>query len=330
MKKLQCELCGSIDIKKIDEHTFECQNCGVKYSTEEVKKLLLEIGGKIQIDNNDQLKNLYSLARTERDKPSCGIAQKCYEQILMFEPTSWEAHFFTAYCATYNCTVGNRRRASKDFSNQLENVIKLINNNIHNDNEIVHSIETVYNYSLSLCTMLMNSAKKIYNEEMSNEPYFPKNNANLDDVIEYRQKKNATISEANQNYILDCYACIQIMQKLGDKIEEVFANEAFKLKAYLINSWKFVIDKFKDLSNYKMTDKQVETITEYVNKYVEKIKKYDQSYSETPIKITTAEMQHNSSQNKKNWNKTAVFWTLILSIIAMIIVFIAIKNNFTI
>ncbi|MBR3179108.1 MAG: leucine-rich repeat domain-containing protein [Clostridia bacterium] len=40
MKKLQCELCGSVDIMKIDDNVFQCQHCGCKYTQDEVKKIL--------------------------------------------------------------------------------------------------------------------------------------------------------------------------------------------------------------------------------------------------------------------------------------------------
>ena len=43
MKKMQCEVCGSIDIKKLDDTTFECQECGVQYDKNEVMKLLVEV-----------------------------------------------------------------------------------------------------------------------------------------------------------------------------------------------------------------------------------------------------------------------------------------------
>lgn len=39
MNRIQCELCGSNDLIKKDNF-FECQNCGMKYSLEEAKKLL--------------------------------------------------------------------------------------------------------------------------------------------------------------------------------------------------------------------------------------------------------------------------------------------------
>ena len=40
---MQCEVCGSINIKKINENTFECQECGVQYDKIEAIKLLVEI-----------------------------------------------------------------------------------------------------------------------------------------------------------------------------------------------------------------------------------------------------------------------------------------------
>lgn len=58
MKKLQCEACGGIEIKKIGDDLFECQNCGVQYSSAEVKKLLVEISGTVAIDKSSEVDNL--------------------------------------------------------------------------------------------------------------------------------------------------------------------------------------------------------------------------------------------------------------------------------
>lgn len=43
MKKIQCEVCGSIDIRKAADGIFACQHCGVQYRTEDMGKLLVEI-----------------------------------------------------------------------------------------------------------------------------------------------------------------------------------------------------------------------------------------------------------------------------------------------
>lgn len=40
MKKLQCELCGGIEIVKVADNMFQCQHCGCKYTADEARKLL--------------------------------------------------------------------------------------------------------------------------------------------------------------------------------------------------------------------------------------------------------------------------------------------------
>lgn len=42
MKKIQCEICGSSDIRKVGGGVFQCQQCGIQYSREEAIKLLSE------------------------------------------------------------------------------------------------------------------------------------------------------------------------------------------------------------------------------------------------------------------------------------------------
>lgn len=40
MQKLKCELCGSIDIVKIENDLFQCTHCGCKYTKEQAKSLI--------------------------------------------------------------------------------------------------------------------------------------------------------------------------------------------------------------------------------------------------------------------------------------------------
>ena len=68
MKQLVCEMCGGTDLIKQDG-LFVCQNCGLKYSLEEAKKLMVEIDGTVEvtgtvkIDRSDNYNNLVQLAR---------------------------------------------------------------------------------------------------------------------------------------------------------------------------------------------------------------------------------------------------------------------------
>ena len=55
MKQLTCEMCGSTDLLKQDG-VFVCQTCGLKYSVEEAKKMMIEgtvdIQGTVKVDNS--------------------------------------------------------------------------------------------------------------------------------------------------------------------------------------------------------------------------------------------------------------------------------------
>ena len=59
MKQLTCEMCGGTDLIKQDG-AFVCQNCGMKYSVEEAKKMMVE--GTVKIDDRYEFSNLCQLA----------------------------------------------------------------------------------------------------------------------------------------------------------------------------------------------------------------------------------------------------------------------------
>ena len=55
MKQLACEMCGGTDLMKQDG-AFVYQNCGMKYSVEEAKKMMIEgtvdVQGTVKVDNS--------------------------------------------------------------------------------------------------------------------------------------------------------------------------------------------------------------------------------------------------------------------------------------
>ena len=66
MKQLTCEMCGSTDLMKQDG-VFVCQLCGMKYSVEEAKKMMVEetinVVGTVSIDNSASYDRIIELAR---------------------------------------------------------------------------------------------------------------------------------------------------------------------------------------------------------------------------------------------------------------------------
>ena len=55
MQKLQCELCGSVDIARTDDGFFRCEHCGCKYTLEQAKALLGTVETTIGTAERDRL-----------------------------------------------------------------------------------------------------------------------------------------------------------------------------------------------------------------------------------------------------------------------------------
>ena len=88
MKAIVCEMCNSQDLVKQDG-MYICQSCGTKYSTEDAKKLMVEI------DNSKKLNNLYERARQSLDVDDLEHAAEYFKQILDENPNDWEAYFYS-------------------------------------------------------------------------------------------------------------------------------------------------------------------------------------------------------------------------------------------
>ena len=87
MKQLTCEMCGSADILK-EDGVFVCQSCGIKYSVEEAKKMMVEIegtvevSGTVKVDSTDTIENLLIRAQQFIDAQQPTKALAYYNQIL--------------------------------------------------------------------------------------------------------------------------------------------------------------------------------------------------------------------------------------------------------
>ena len=89
MKRITCEVCGSIDLIK-KEGLFECQYCGCKYSLEEVKKLMVE--GTVKIDKSDEIQSLTKRAFMHLEEGKWADANELLDQILNQNPENAQAY----------------------------------------------------------------------------------------------------------------------------------------------------------------------------------------------------------------------------------------------
>lgn len=129
MKQLTCEMCGSTDLVKQDG-VFVCQSCGCKYSVEEAKKMMVEgvveVTGTVKVDQSDELKNLYEIARRNRKDGNNEVASRYYDMILSKDPSSWEANYYSVYCKSVGCSIANIQTAATSLANCLGSVLSLL------------------------------------------------------------------------------------------------------------------------------------------------------------------------------------------------------------
>ncbi len=103
MKRITCEMCGDSDLIKQDG-VFVCQSCGMKYSVEEAKKMMIEgtveVQGTVKVDNSAFVEKYLTNARRAYDKEDSEEVEKYYNMVEQNAPNNMEAVFFSAYGKT--------------------------------------------------------------------------------------------------------------------------------------------------------------------------------------------------------------------------------------
>lgn len=80
MKKLQCEICGGALV--MQDGMAVCESCGMKFSKEEVKKMVVELSGPIQIDGEVKVTGVEdadALYRRAKDAERIGELEAAYD-----------------------------------------------------------------------------------------------------------------------------------------------------------------------------------------------------------------------------------------------------------
>lgn len=101
MEKLKCEACGGTEIKKVGDDIFECQNCGLQYSTSEVKKIFEEVNGTVKIDKSSEEENLFSLAMKSFDKGDFKKTIELCEKVLTINLNNEDASIALELCQEF-------------------------------------------------------------------------------------------------------------------------------------------------------------------------------------------------------------------------------------
>jgi len=147
MIKIKCEMCGSSDMIKEDS-LYVCNNCGMKYSPEEAKKMMVEIEGAVKIDHSEELANLYVLARRAKNNNDFSEALKYYSVILSKNPMDWEAVFFTLIFDHTEKVLAETEQSCTKILNGIPSVIALVKDTVENDEERRNAYSEAVRYTV--------------------------------------------------------------------------------------------------------------------------------------------------------------------------------------
>lgn len=267
MKQLLCEMCGGTDLIKQDG-VFVCRCCGCKYTVEEAKKMMadeaVDIIDTVKTDNTKELSNLYELARRARNDKNSEYARKYYDLILLKDPSSWEATFYSVYYQSINCKIGQIENAAVRLSNCEATVLGLLKENVLDLEYQKTVVGEMAVYLIYISKMLFNVAKNHYNDFCND--------------LGASNKEKYT-----QEVVRNCCASRDIVYNFGDYLTNFFGDTYGKIAAMC---WSIGVDQHEQIMHYfaKMRCfSEIDKSKTIIFEYIAKIKSYDESYQ--PPKI---------------------------------------------
>lgn len=257
MQAIKCEMCGSNDLIKQDG-LYVCQNCGTKYTVEEAKKLLgkvtIEGTVNVKVDVTGKLDNLYTVARSARDDGNAETAEKYYDMILLEDPHSWEANFYTVYFRAMQCKIAGIQSASMTLLPAIRKGIARIHESDLGDEEKIIAVSRLAMDSIKIGDMLFDGAKS----------YF--------DHIDFTMREKYVDDFVN----MAGAACL-VYLSVGDNIEIHYSdNEALMVIACL--AWKQYIDQSNIINGECTSSNLINKSISQLKELVKKIKKYEPDY----------------------------------------------------
>lgn len=138
MKQLTCEMCGSTDMAKQDGF-FVCQSCGMKYSTEDAKKMMIEgtvdVQGTVKVDNSAFVEKYLLNARRAKQKEDWEETEKYYNMVEQNDPTNIEAIFYSSYGKAKRSLVESDIFKREAAFKVLQNCVSIIDDNFDTEKE---------------------------------------------------------------------------------------------------------------------------------------------------------------------------------------------------
>ena len=249
MSKLVCEVCNGSDLVK-QGNVFVCQSCGAKYNVEEAKLLIKnEVASQPELNSSNELDNLYEVAKRAANIGDYSNAAKYYEQILVKDPSSWQANFYSVYYKAMGCKLSEICQYASQVTLGLQTVFNLVKNQSYEDGKQKETVVLIASELIVLETTLFNAFKSYYEK--------------IRDLV----KDGFTHEDVSS-----CLACKEIGYVAGNLILEIFGESYGDLAAHC---WELGVEHHVTVIDLLQYGQQHADI---ITSYNEKISKYDPSY----------------------------------------------------
>ena len=308
MKQLTCEMCGSADLMKQDG-VFVCQSCGMKYSVEEAKKMMIEgtvdIQGTVKIDNTEQINNYMVLANNAYKTNNNKEAELYCNKIIEIDPEHPEAWLLKGAVAGWQSTGANIR---------MDEFIKCASNAFNfatSPDELNDLAERAYRECYSLII-------GVNNLRLRNLVSYP----NSDDFLKYMNSRKDYLTWG-----------LQIQLAYGQKFNSFYKDkpEEERIKPNSLQD-KTETGYAIDACNKEAADKGIELWEKAYNEYKTSNNGYPTKYDFDEMKkkgniaITLTECDIPSDASKIDSNKKAYVINLCEKLISMYKAFIDLKS----
>lgn len=176
MNRIACEMCGSNELIK-ENGVFICKFCGMQYSPEEAKKMMIagtvDVQGTVKVDNSSFVEKYLANARRAKQKEDWEETEKYYNLVEQNDPTNIEAIFYSAYgkakVSLVSSDIYKREAAFKVLNNSISVIDD--NFNFNNDMQELMMVEQISRdiFAMSNSSYVYNYTKNGYGVTVKND-----------------------------------------------------------------------------------------------------------------------------------------------------------------
>lgn len=267
----KCTQCGA-NIEVDDTHDAGiCKFCGTPFVTEKVINNFNSYtvnynnfsGANITINNSVDINHLYQTARRFKNDANYAEAAKYYDKILIEDPNSWEAYFYTTYNKAIPQNKSQIQESAMSIVICLDTVLKMIKDHERTDNGKIKALNEVSSSCIKMADYLHNFLLSSDNDDVA----------------------LASMPSHIKSVAIVCVYIAMIGYMVGDKIQQEFPSLFDQNKSTIMEAWKQGVNFHIDCLGYLPNrDEGVNVI----QGYIDKIKTIDSNYNVSLPSVSTS------------------------------------------